>query len=88
MKGVGKFGGNLQDFRQSLVGEGGVKSCVDVVKWHAVGKALQDQGDGQSGTPDRQLPAKQLRVCDNPLVILLCGWLPGRHINRRAQSEA
>src|SRR6266700_1414612 len=58
-----------------------VERPVNVFQRHAAGQAFENQRDSQPSAADRQLPAEQLWIGYDPLIILVRGWLPTGHRN-------
>jgi len=62
--------------------EGAIESFVDILQGHTVRKALQNEGDGQTRTANRQLSAEKSGISNDPLVILVLRRLTIGHTHR------
>ena len=79
MKRAGDLGGDLQNFGQCLTRKAPTERLVDVVKRHTASQAFENKGDSETGATNCQLPAEKLGIGYDPLILLICCWLPTRH---------
>jgi len=57
MKGVGDFGGDLQNLGQCLTRKASAERLVNVIKRHTAGQAFENEGDSEPGC--HELPASR-----------------------------